>query len=305
MAIEAPLPVRALQVFECVGRKGSITEAARELKVTPGAVSQQTKLLEAMVGFPLLVREGRGLSLSSAGRAFHEMISAGFAQLSEAQRFVGRIRADRGLTISGLPSLMGSWLAPHLRDFRAAERGATLRLECTNAEPDQRLLDVSFRLTYGALAERYPHSQRLFADAITPVCAPSFLERFPEAVTATGLRDAPRVDVSWAPVHADPPGWPEWFQRQGLEPRPERIIAAYSMSSLAIEAAVRGEAAALAQESFALANLASGTLVRLSDRALPMPAPYYVCWSGPAIANPLALAFLTWLTELARKTVTL
>ena len=57
-------PLRALQAFEAVGRLGSVTAAARALGVTPGAVSQQIKLLEDQVNLPLIVKDGRRVALA-------------------------------------------------------------------------------------------------------------------------------------------------------------------------------------------------------------------------------------------------
>jgi LysR family glycine cleavage system transcriptional activator len=48
-----------LRAFAEVGRRGSMKEAAAALGVTPGAVSQQVKLLEARLGAALLERHNR------------------------------------------------------------------------------------------------------------------------------------------------------------------------------------------------------------------------------------------------------
>ena len=47
-------PLLALRAFEAVARLGSFKQAADELSVTPGAVSQQVKKLEADMGATLL-----------------------------------------------------------------------------------------------------------------------------------------------------------------------------------------------------------------------------------------------------------
>ena len=51
-------PLNALRAFEAVVRLGSMARAADALAVTPGAVSQQVRLLESVVGVPLFRREG-------------------------------------------------------------------------------------------------------------------------------------------------------------------------------------------------------------------------------------------------------
>ena len=49
-------PLNALRAFEAVARLGSMKDAAEELAVTPGAVSQQIALLEARIGTSLFRR---------------------------------------------------------------------------------------------------------------------------------------------------------------------------------------------------------------------------------------------------------
>ena len=61
--------LRAIQVFEAVGRYGGIVEAARRLGISAGAVSQQMKLLEEEIGTPLFERLPRGMRLTPSGDA--------------------------------------------------------------------------------------------------------------------------------------------------------------------------------------------------------------------------------------------
>lgn len=55
-------PLNALRAFEAAARHLSITVAAGELHVTPGAVSRQIKLLEDTLGLQLLHRGHRQIS---------------------------------------------------------------------------------------------------------------------------------------------------------------------------------------------------------------------------------------------------
>ncbi|HAR05079.1 MAG TPA: LysR family transcriptional regulator, partial [Pseudomonas sp.] len=66
MARDLP-PLNALRAFEAAARLGSLSEAARELHVTHGAISRQVKQLEEQLGVGLFVKEGRGVKLTDAG----------------------------------------------------------------------------------------------------------------------------------------------------------------------------------------------------------------------------------------------
>ncbi len=62
-------PLNAVRAFEAVARLGSMKEAAVELSVTHGAVSQQIRLLEEWLGAPALFRRSTPASHSdSSGR---------------------------------------------------------------------------------------------------------------------------------------------------------------------------------------------------------------------------------------------
>jgi len=63
-------PLNAVRAFEAAARLGSFKEAAAELSVTHGAVSQQVRLLEEWLGSPALFRRSvRRVVLTPAGAA--------------------------------------------------------------------------------------------------------------------------------------------------------------------------------------------------------------------------------------------
>ena len=60
--------LNGLRAFEAAARHLSFKKAARELNVTPAAVSSQIRLLEQRLNQPLFHRHGRQISLTAAGR---------------------------------------------------------------------------------------------------------------------------------------------------------------------------------------------------------------------------------------------
>lgn len=65
--------MRALQVFSAVARHQSVSQAAEELCLTHGALSQQLHKLEQQLGVKLLRRTSRGVTLTEAGRRYREL----------------------------------------------------------------------------------------------------------------------------------------------------------------------------------------------------------------------------------------
>jgi LysR family glycine cleavage system transcriptional activator len=77
-------PLNALRAFEAAARHLSFKLAAHELHVTPAAVGQQVKALEARLGVQLFERLHKQLILTEAGQAYLPGISEGFRHIAEA-----------------------------------------------------------------------------------------------------------------------------------------------------------------------------------------------------------------------------
>ncbi|AWK86898.1 LysR family transcriptional regulator [Azospirillum thermophilum] len=75
-------PLNGLRAFEAAGRHLSFKQAAEELSVTPGAVSQQVKHLEQAMGVPLFKRLHRSLILTAHGEALLPVVADVFERLS-------------------------------------------------------------------------------------------------------------------------------------------------------------------------------------------------------------------------------
>jgi DNA-binding transcriptional LysR family regulator len=89
-----------VETFLAVARQRSFRRAAAALGVTPSAVSQAVRALEARLGAALLVRTTRSVGLTEAGQrfieragpAFDELVAAGEAARGLGQRPAGLLR---------------------------------------------------------------------------------------------------------------------------------------------------------------------------------------------------------------------
>lgn len=106
---------RQIRYALAVAKERSFTRAATRLNVSQSAISEQVRLLEGRIGFPLFRRTGRGVEVTDAGRAY----------LAEAQRVVGdlmslddvarRLKGQNQETITlGLGSGMAPLIVPPL-----------------------------------------------------------------------------------------------------------------------------------------------------------------------------------------------
>ena len=119
-------PLNALRAFEASARHLSMKEAAAELSVTPGAVSQLVRGLEQRLGTQLFRRGNRSLVLTEAGQSYFVPIRHAFRQIGEATRRLRALPNAGVLTVSAPPAFAASWLVPRLGALpRAACRHRT------------------------------------------------------------------------------------------------------------------------------------------------------------------------------------
>ena len=97
-------PLNGLRAFEASARHLSFRRAADELCVTPGAVSQQVKSLEASIGVKLFRRLPRGLLLTAAGEDYLPSISRAFHAISDATENVAPTPKGRRLRFAISPT---------------------------------------------------------------------------------------------------------------------------------------------------------------------------------------------------------
>src|SRR5437870_3611197 len=111
-----------LVAFRCVAQSRSFTGAAAQLEVSPQAVSQAVKALEARLGVRLFNRTTRSVSLSEAGERLWAKVDPALTDLFEATEVVQEFRDKPvGLLRIGVSRpVFHALLQPALADFHAA-----------------------------------------------------------------------------------------------------------------------------------------------------------------------------------------
>ncbi len=108
-----------IEAFLRVAARKSFSAAAVDLGVSPSAISQTIKALEARVGAPLFMRTTRSVSLTQAGEMFHARAAPAYAGLTdayEAARNLGGRAAGR-LRINLMRGAIQPLFAPILAGF--------------------------------------------------------------------------------------------------------------------------------------------------------------------------------------------
>jgi LysR family glycine cleavage system transcriptional activator len=291
-------PLSALRVFEAAARRLNFRQAAEDLFVTPGAVSQQIRLLEEHVGVQLFVREGRGVALTEAGKAALPALRLGFEKLAEAARLMRQPQRRHRVTVSAAPSFAAKWLVPRLERFSAGHPEVEVWLAADMALTDFAATDVDLAIRYGSGAYRGLATELLLGETVLPVCAPSLLEAAPIRAPRDLLNHVLLHDVS--PSEDDgAPDWAAWLKAHGVE---GAALAAkgprFNQSSLVIEAALAGRGVALAKRALAEGDLHGGRLAApLGAGSEALAFGYYLVWPAGRQFTPAQSAFLAWLRQ--------
>jgi len=121
---------RQLRVFVEVAKNLSFIRAAESLHLTPPAVTMQIKELESAIELPLLDRQGRKVSLTTAGEYFLVYAKRLLTTLKDADDAMARFRKlESGLLNVGMVGTAKYFLPHLLTRFREEHPGIELRLQ--------------------------------------------------------------------------------------------------------------------------------------------------------------------------------
>jgi LysR family glycine cleavage system transcriptional activator len=246
-------PLNALKAFEAAARHASFARAAEELGVTPAAVSHQVKSLEAWLGAKLFVRRAQGLGLTDLGRASMPAFSAAFDALGRAVQELRGASPRAQVDIAALPAIAQLWLAPRLPAARAAFPRLWPSVHALETPPDLRRELFDLAIFYVRDAPAGCRMVRLCDDIIFPACSPRIasLLTAPDDLAATPLLR----DTAWTG------DWTCWLAAAASGGFPVNQGPAFSLYSMAVQAALDGAGVLMAHAALVSGHLASGALV--------------------------------------------
>lgn len=136
------LTLKHLRAHEATVRHGSVTAAARELLVTPPAITSQLKLLEAMVGAPIYDRAQEGFMPTELGCVLLEMARDVDRLVTKAQVRLAALKAGAsGAVVFGAVST-AKYIAPRIvAAFREAQPAISVKLMIGNRSEILRGID--------------------------------------------------------------------------------------------------------------------------------------------------------------------
>ncbi|WP_419898036.1 LysR substrate-binding domain-containing protein [Roseomonas sp. USHLN139] len=279
--------LEAMAVLLRVVEQGSLTAAARSLRMPLPTVSRKIAELEAHLGARLLRRSTRRLALTEAGEAYLSSARRILEEVEAAERqAAGEFTSPRGALVLTAPVLFGRLhLLPVVADFLEAYPEIAVRLALSDR--NLHLLDehVDLALRIGALPDSSLVATRLGAIAPVVCASPDFWATHGLPDRPEALAGLPCVGFDFVAEGGLPP--PLWRFGPGVAValRPRLSV---STAEAAVAAAERGLGVTRLLRYQCAEALARGSLVRVLEGFEPPPLPVSLL-HAPRATLPLKL----------------
>lgn len=289
-------PLTALRAFEVAARLLSFTRAARELHVTPAAVSHQIRGLENYLGVVLFKRTTRHLELTEDGRLAAEQLREGFELLA---RGVDQLRARprrASIAVSVTTAFATRWLVPRLGAFmaRCPDVDVKVRAGIQPTDFDVDEIDVAIRIGRGGFAGAV--AVPLLEERVVPVASPAFIREH-------GLRRAADL-AKVALLHDDSMrrvgramGWAMWLRATRVRNLDVSCGMHFDDGHLVLQAARAGYGVALGRLTYALEDLDAQHLKIPFGPLLDPDLKYYLLVPEARVGEQTIRAFREWIVE--------
>lgn len=170
-------------LFAKVVESGGFSATARDLGLTPSAVSRQIGYLEDRLGTRLLNRSTRRVSLTEVGNEFYARCAVVARNVAEAEALVlSRVDHPQGtLKVSATSAFAKAQVMPLMTEFLDGNPDLKLSLELTDREIDliEEQIDVAIRFTEqvndtSVVARKLASNTRVFCASPAYIAAHGF-----------------------------------------------------------------------------------------------------------------------------------
>jgi DNA-binding transcriptional LysR family regulator len=179
-----------MSVFVRVADCGSLSRAARELKLSQPSVSRIIGALEARLGTTLLLRTTRSISLTEAGTLYFERAKHLLAEMEEADQATRGIDSLHGVIRLAMPLMYGTRaIIPALAPFLS--RHPDLKVELVMSDTRQNLItdgvDLAIRINAGPLEGSTFGARKLALVERLVIASPAYLSAHGAPATPADL----------------------------------------------------------------------------------------------------------------------
>lgn len=289
-------PLNSLIAFDAAMRTNSFALAAKALYVTPGAIGQQIRNLEAWLGVALFIRRIRQVQPTPEALTYWKRIQPALTQIRDASNSLRHSRRV-GVWLSMPPTFAAKWFTRHMADFLTRHPDTELHLNSSTALVDfeHEQVDLAIRHFDGRAPEL--DTTLLFPDDARVYCSPGYAQR----LCLERPEDIRRGTLLNTTLH---PHWTNWLSNfANLAPEQAKQIPAihFDQALLAIDAACHNQGLVLSSRLLTTEEIAGNRLIEPFPLRLPLNTGYYLVHPKRSQLRPGAENFKIWLLEQFRE----
>lgn len=262
--------LQSMKIFVRVAQLPGFAAAARDLRMSPAAVTKHVAALEARVGARLFDRTTRNVGLTEAGRVYLERCLECLQSFEDADASVSQLsNAPKGLLRVTAPIDVQSFVASVVADFIKAYPDVTVELRLSNRPVDLVEDGVDVAVRFAAALDGQFVARPLATLHLVLVAAPAYVEKH------GGVRRPQDIESHRGIVFSEPRPREEWtFVRNGKQVKARLRPVMMTNGGDAIRSAlVAGVGITVAPTFLVHEELAAGRLVRLLPDWDVVPEP--------------------------------
>ncbi len=146
--MESLPPLRAVEAFITIARVGSFGEAARQLGISPSALSRRIKTLEEHLGERVFERHQAGTHLTAAGQAYREAAEQALSVLALGKTEASQAESEK-VSITVPQFFANAFLAPSFGEFEECNPDIYLKIDTSPRVADLGDEDFDLAVRFG------------------------------------------------------------------------------------------------------------------------------------------------------------
>ena len=281
-----------LRGFVAVGRRMSISAAARELCLSQSALSRQVRALEERLQVKLFVRGHRLIAFTHEGERLFHISNAALEQLQYAFGTLRAAACQAPVTLSASIGVAGLWLLPRLGRFQSRHPEVDLRVAAEDRVVDLASEGVDLAIRYGRRATSARGAVRLFGETVVPVAHSSLRVR----CLGSGRDIADHVLLEFESPGRPWLHWDGWLAAMGFRGAKPRSFLRFNQYDQVVRSAIAGHGIALGRIELIRPMLEDRSLVPVKTlRPGPMNDYGYWLLKAEEQPRPSVAAVIAWI----------
>ncbi|MBJ8507124.1 DNA-binding transcriptional regulator DsdC [Acinetobacter seifertii] len=291
-----------LITFEVAAKYESFALAAKELCLTPSAVSHQISSLENELDVQLFLRMHKKVVLTSDGKRIRDVLKNSLDILNSEIKLIKSSSIIGDLTVYVRPSFAQNWLIPKLPSFMEAFPHIELTILTGNENVDLYRENIDLAICFDKKPLNIKNYEFLMYEFITPVCTKEYAEKYQLKRDLINIYNCTLLhDLKATTDTNDTEEWDLWLRSFKLDTSKNIRKINFDTSENALAAAKKNLGIAMGRENIIKDDLLNQELIMpFPNKKIKTDYHYFISYLNKK-PLPRTQIFISWLKENANK----